>query len=280
MIRQTRLGTLPSHALASVLSACGLGLLIWLGISIAMLQGRSAELAALRSMQQSGLMIACVLALAGIVNMRVPAGGKWRRVGMMALAMALVFAVAVMRLLAGQRPDPGWLFMASALMSIGAVTAVLAAGMAMAASGRQSWRSQMVAPNFLAFALLAGATLLFALIAMKWPGQDLLSAPTPSLVMLVVVVAALKLLYWFENGGLHARVAVLSDKDAPWLRLAALALLALFPLLLTGILALWPQLVPRAGWCLIALSVVAGGCLERRLLAAEAGYPVRDADSG
>ncbi len=263
------------HALASALSAAGLGLLIWLGVSVALLQGGSTEIVLLRSMQRTGLWLACALALCGVVALRAApanaAGSRWRRTGAVTLAVTLVAAAALIALLTRDKPDPGWVAVAATLLSLSAVCAVLAAGMGMAARGRAAWRQQMVAPNFLAYALLAGAALLFAVIALKWPGQGLLSAPAPSLIMLLVVMAALKLMYWFENGGLRAPAQGLSEADALRLRLLTLALLALAPLLLAAMLFLWPSLLPRLGWCLIALLVLAGGMLERQLLLAEAG---------
>ena len=36
---------------------------------------------------------------------------------------------------------------------------------------------------------------------------------------------------------------------------------------------LWPGFFPRTGWSLAALSILAGGYLERQLLAAEAATP-------
>ena len=142
--------------------------------------------------------------------------------------------------------------------------------------GHVNWQRQMVAPGFLAYALLAGATLLFALIALKWPGQGLLSMPAVSLVTLAVMVAATKVLYWSENGSLRAGVQGLADHLALPLRVAILALLAVLPALLALALVLWPGLFPRTGWSLVALSILAGGYLERQLLAAEAATP-RDA---
>ena len=64
--------------------------------------------------------------------------------------------------------------------------------------------------------------------------------------------------------------------DSAWalpLRVAILALLAVIPLLLTVILVRWPEFFPQAGWSLVALSVLAGGYLERQLLVAEADSP-------
>ncbi|HYM87322.1 MAG TPA: hypothetical protein VET30_11400 [Pseudoxanthomonas sp.] len=264
------------QALASCLSSAGLGLMLWLGISVAMLQGRGGDMVLLRHVQHLGLVMACVLCLFGFAGLRASAAGviiaaRWRRASAIALVFTLALAVATIVLLTRKPVSPGWVAMTSGLLGVSAIATILSAGMFTATSGRTGWRQQMVAPNFLGYALLAGATLLFALLAIKWPGQGLLAAPAPSLIMLAVVMAALKALYWFENGGLRAPIAGFAPADALRARLAVLALLTLLPLVLAMFLFLWPQLAPRLGWCVITASILAGGCLERRLLGAEAG---------
>ena len=237
-------------ALASALAGAGLGLLVWMGISVTLLQAGSGNLVALRSMQHTGLVVAGLLTLAS--------------------------AIAVLILLSLRTPAPGWTALCAALLSIGAIATTLGLGMCATSNSHVNWQRQMVAPAFLAYALLAGATLLFALIAVKWPGQGLLSMPSVSLVTLAVMVAATKVLYWSENGSLRAGVQGLADHLAFPLRVAILALLAVVPALLALALVLWPGFFPRTGWSLVALSILAGGYLERQLLAAEAVTP-RDA---
>lgn len=277
------IGKLSWAALAAALASAGLGLLIWLGISIALLQGGGAEMVLLRSMQHNGLLFACVLALAAVHELRTASphasAARWRRLAILALALALSSAVALMVLLTRRPPDAEWVTFAAGLLTLGAIAAVLALGMRTAATGRPQWRQQVVAPSHLAYALLAGAALLFALIAVKWPGQEMLSTPAPSMVMLLVVMGSLKLLYWFENGGLRAQVADHAGTDALRMRLAVLALLVLVPLLLCAGLILWPNLAPKTGWCVIALAVLAGGYKDLQLLAAEAGFPAAITDS-
>ena len=269
------IGKLSWTALAATLASAGLGLLLWLGISIALLQGSGTAMVPLRSMQCTGLLFACVLTLAAVYNLRSAApnanGRRWRQSAISALVLALAAAVALLVLLTRRPPDAGWVSIAAALLSLGAIGAVLALGMSAAASGRPQWRQQLVAPGYLAYALLAGAALLFALIAIKWPSQQMLSAPALSMVMLLVVTGALKLLYWFENGGMRASIAGHSAEQALRMRLAVLALLVLVPLLLCAGLMLWPNLAAKTGWCLVALAVLAGGYQDRRLLAVEAG---------
>lgn len=257
----------------AVLALAGLGLLIWLGISIALLQGRGADMVLLRSMQHDGLLVAGLLALLAVVALRDAASTRWRRVCIAALSLALAATASLLVLLAGKDFDPGWTAVAAALLTLGALTAVLATGMLQAATGRGAWRQQMVAPNALAYALLAGSALLFALLALKWPGQGLLSAPAPSLIMLLLVMAALKLLYWFENGGLRTAAGHYNAGDSLRLRLLVLCVLVLVPLLLASAAFTWPQAAPRLVWWLIAVSVLVGGVLEQRLLAAEAASP-------
>lgn len=273
------IGKLSWMALATSLACAGLGLLLWLGISIALLQGSGTEMIPLRSMQRTGLLLACALSLAAVYSLHSASsnasGARWQRLAIVALVLALAASAALMVLLTRQSPDAGWVSIAAALMSLGAIGTILALGMLIAAGGRPQWRQQMVAPNSLAYALLAGAALLFALIAIKWPGQGVFSAPAPSMIMLLVVMGALKLLYWFENGGMRARVADHPGEEALRMRLWVLALLVLVPLLLCAGLILWPGLAPRAGWCVIALAVLAGGYCDHQLLTAEAGFPAR-----
>lgn len=258
------------RALCAVSASAGLGLLVWLGISIALLQGRGADMALLRSMQHDGLIMAGLLALLAIVALRATPATRWRAICIASLALTLVSAATLLALLTAEMFDPGWMAVAAALLTLGALTAVLATGMVQAANGRPGWRQQMVPPNTLAYALLAGSALLFALLALKLPGQGLLSAPAPSLIMLLLVMAALKLLYWFENGGLRTAAGNYTASESLRLRLLVLAVLAVVPLLLACAAFTWPQAAPRLGWWLIAVSVLAGGVLEQVLLAAEA----------
>ncbi|MEO8364972.1 MAG: hypothetical protein ABI538_02075 [Pseudoxanthomonas sp.] len=276
------IGKFSWAALAAALASAGLGLLIWLGVSITLLQGGGGEMVLLRSMQHTGLLFACVLTLSAAYSLHASSpnanGMRWRRLAIVTLLVSLASAVALMALLTRRPPDAGWISVAAALLSLGAIGTVFALGMRVAATGRLDWRQQLVAPTCLCYALLAGAALLFALIAIKWPGQEMLSAPAPSMVMLLVVMGALKLLYWFENGGMRARIAPLSAQDPLRIRLSVLALLVLVPLLLCAGLVLWPGLAPKTGWCVIALLVLAGGYGDRQLMAAEAGAPSQDRD--
>ena len=270
------IGRFSLPALASALAGAGLGLLAWTGISVALLQVRSDQLAALRSLQYSGLLLGGVLTLASLVSLRASptaSGIKWRQITAGLLALTLALAVAVLIVFSLSAVSAGWTAVCAVLLSLGAVATTFGLGICAISSGHATWQRQMVVPGFLAYALLAGAALLFALIALKWPGQGLLSMPAVSLLTLVVMVAATKVLYWSENGSLHADVQGLPPSWALPLRMLILVLLAVIPLLLTIVLVRWPGVMPQAGWCLVALSVLAGGYLERQLLMAEADTP-------
>lgn len=267
------IGRFSLDALASVLASAGLGLLVWMGVSLALLQVRSDALSSLRNLQYTGLILGMALAATGVINLRAcPAatGVKWRQRSSAVLVLTLACALATLLLLIVPAWLPGWTALTAALLAIGSICTLLSLGMGRSEGAHPGWQRSLVAPNFLAYALLAGIGLLFALIALKWPEQRLLFAPAPSLLTLVLIVAASKTVYWRENGGLRVPVAGLQPSWALPLRATVLVLLAVVPALLIGAMLLWPQLMPRAGWCLVALSVLAGGYLERQLLSAEA----------
>jgi hypothetical protein len=263
---------LPLEALCAALAAAGLGLLIWLGISVALLQGSGTDMVLLRAMQRTGVVVAMVLGALAVPALHRPGTARWRLPAAVTLAVTLAAAAAMLVLLRGQAPDPGWLAVVSLVVLLSAVAAVLGLGLTLAARGRDGWRPQMVTPTVLAYALLSGAALLFALIAWKWPGGGELAVPAPSLIMLLLVMAALKLLYWFENGGLRASAGGLDGQGTLRRRALVLAVLVMAPLLVAAVLVLWPQSLPRLGWGLIAALVLAGGTLEQSLLAREGGW--------
>ena len=102
---------------------------------------------------------------------------------------------------------------------------------------------------------LAWATLLFALLALRWPGPLPAAGPVPSLLLLVAVA-----------GGLLAAARHGQRGLFPWQqwrrRWLALGLLVAVPLLLAALLYLQPGW-GRVIWPLVALSVFAGTVAER-----------------
>ena len=113
-----------------------------------------------------------------------------------------------------------------------------------------------VLPVHLALALLGGAALFFALMVLRWQGPLPPAGPVPSLALLVVVTAALLLALWQARGGLGSRLR----SPMHWL---VLGLVAGLPLLLAGLLYVWPGSA-GAVWPLVALSILAGSVLEYR----------------
>lgn len=258
------------QAVYLAVSLPGLGLLVWLGTSIALLQGGLPEMEALRAMQARSVMLAMVLSLPAALVIRSLPGSPWRRASVAALLLALAAAGFILAGLRGQLADPGWVAIGAALMCIGAIATTLAIGMGVSTRSAGPWRSQLVAPGLLAHALLAGSAVLFALIAMGWPERGLLASPAASMALLVVVAGAIKQLYWHENGGLRAAGGQLGPSSALQMRLAVILALVVLPLLLAGVVAAWPGAAARWCWWLIAASVVAGVYLDQRLLQFEA----------
>lgn len=263
-------------AAGSALSMAGLGMMVWLGISIALLQGRGTEMALLRSIQRDALLLALVLAVLAAPWLHAAAVARWRRASLAVLCVALAANVVLLVLLARQPVDPGWTAVAAALLGLAAIAALLLHGASLASTGAGGWRAQMVPPNRLAQALLTGAALMYAVLALRWPAGGPLGSPAPSLIMLLLVALALKLLYWFENGGLRVGIDGLPQAAALAVRLRVLALMAGLPLPIACALLWWPQLDSPAVWGALVASLLVGSTLEQRLLLQEAatGTPV------
>ena len=276
------IGKLSWTALAASLASAGLGLLLWLGISIALLQGSGTEMVVLRSMQHAGLLLACVLALAAVYTciLLPPARARtrWRQLAIGALVLALASTAALMVLLTRKPPDVGWVELRRRPAEPGCDRSRCWPWACGSPPVAAQWRQQVVAPSHLAYALLAGAALLFALIAVKWPGQEMLSTPAPSMVMLLVVMGVLEIALLVREWRPAGAGCGASGTDHCGCGLRCWHLLVLVPLLLCAGLILWPGLAPKTGWCVIALAVLAGGYRDCQLLATEAGFPTASAE--
>lgn len=210
---------LPVIALTT-LSTAGLGLLTWLGISIALLSLRGQLLPALEGVHLAGLALGLLLSSIGLLSSMAQATRpqrswreltRWRtswlsREGV--LAMLTVWpALMVGGLLLWTPAGPT---RAALLACLGLVLALLAlatlaAAMMVHASQRQvrEWRHPLVVPLALLSALATGLGLQFVVMTALLGGQG----PAMMAVTLAVLGALLALLQWvawYENGRLPA----------------------------------------------------------------------------
>lgn len=243
---------------ARVLGGTGGGLLVWLSVSSILLPAPGGQLQSLSALRTSALCLALVLAACALPVLlwrRVQAPG-WRA---SALAWCLALLAGGAMLVLQLHPVDG------ATLPVALATGLCALAAVSLAGHGEDLRAPLRLPTRLAVALLAGATVLFALIALRWPGDGIGAAPAPSLLVLGAVAGALLLGGWRGAGGLRGKR-----------RWAVLALLVLLP----WMLALLLRLVPGwAGvvWPLVAASVLAGAWFEQRQAqaAAAADTPLR-----
>lgn len=200
----------------TTLSGAGYGLLVWLGISVTLLQARGNMAAQLASMQLIAAALGVVLVTVGLLcslgHLGKPqrawrAMSQWRtswlsREGVLSLLTYLPVLAMVALLWRGVDTAD-----TSAMLAvIGAVTALLAlatiACTAMIYASLKpipAWTHPLVLPGYLLFALLGGAALLFLL--MLWRLSDAGAATGLSMILAIlgVLAALLKLLYWHET---------------------------------------------------------------------------------
>jgi hypothetical protein len=234
----------------AVLCEAGAGLALWVALSSALLPAGTTT-RKLVEMQSWGLLLGALLVAGGLALFwPQPAGANpWRRRSLLAMALAVAGSVALAVLQLRPQPVPG-LALPLAVLTCASALATIAC-LAMLEGDQAGLRL----PTRLALALLGGAALLFALIALTWPGPGLAAGPVPSLALLVLVAGALLIAGWQAQGGLW-----------PWSRWPrrwrVLALLAGLPLLLAALLYVQPDWASTL-WPLVALAVLAGTVVER-----------------
>ncbi len=203
----------------TTLSGAGYGLLVWLGVSIALLYLRGQVPPSLDGVQVVGLSLGLVLATIGLLcslgHLGQPkrawrALTQWRtswlsREGVLAVLTVWPALVIVGMLL--WAPDGAT--KAALLACLGIVLALLALA-TVACTGMiyaslkpiPAWRHPLVVPVYLLFALLTGLGLLFVLMAAMLGGQGP-GVMALTLAVLGGLLVALKWLYWYEIGHAH-----------------------------------------------------------------------------
>lgn len=244
---------LPS-GLARTLGLLGLGMLIWVGISTALLQGRGDALLSLRPLQYRALGgAAALIAIVAVQLLLQPIASRsrWRARALATLGLALLADIGLLVLLGADQRSPGLVAVFGGIACIAALGSV---GLVTLAT--EVPRSQWLLPTQLALTLLGGAAVFFSLMAWLWPGDMGASSATSSLLLLSGIAAALVLAGWLGEGGLL-------PPAQHRLRWTALALLVIAPLLLKAWLLVGTTL-PRGMWWLAALAVAAALLLEWR----------------
>jgi sulfite dehydrogenase (quinone) subunit SoeC len=207
----------------TTLSGAGFGLLLWLGLSIALLHANAAAMQGLYPLQMWSLLLGLALAVAGLVSSLGHLGkpgrawralSQWRtswlsREGVLALATMLpALAIGALLLFVAPGPDRAMLLgMAGLVLALLALATVACTAMIYASLPPiPAWRHPLVLPVYLLFAMLAGLALLFLLMALLQPGGADARMMLGSLAVLGVLVAAAKWLYWrgIDAGALPA----------------------------------------------------------------------------
>lgn len=240
----------------------GLGLLMWSGMTTALLQLRPDGASTLHQLQLLGLLAGGLLLSAGLLMQRSArrAAPRWpRRVWLLAtgtLAIALVLGVLL--------ATGAWMTAGPALVAAGVVlllaafatVAAIASGFATPAAPAP-WRQPLVLPVQLLFAMATGLALLYLLMDRLFVSGSDGRTMLATLTGLGACLAVCKLVYWRAVGRPP-------DAAVRRARCVVIALVAGAPLL-AWLLALWgrvPGVVLLLG---SALALLGAALLEHRV---------------
>ena len=196
----------------TTLSGAGYGLLVWLGITIAMLHTRSTTMESMHTLQLTALALGLVLSTIGLLCSLLHLGkpqrawralSQWRtswlsREGVLALLTVLpALAIGVMLLGVELGPNSapvlGLLGFALAVLALATVacTAMIYASL----KPIPAWGHALVVPVYLLFALLTGLALLFLLMNLVSRGGGVTGMLATTAFLAALLVAG-KWLYW------------------------------------------------------------------------------------
>ncbi|MDR2871394.1 MAG: hypothetical protein LBV45_02525 [Xanthomonadaceae bacterium] len=247
-------------ALLTTLACAGAGLSLWLGLGISLLLARGSTVTHLLPWQRPMLLVTVILiALSLPVFWHRHARVSWRIPGSAVALLTIVFIVLLWALLG--RDDIAhsrWILFAGAAVCIGCIAIPMCIAPALPIAGRFS---SALIPLQLILALLAGGSILFAQLALKWPGHQMATIPIPILTLLAAVASALLLMWWYGHGGL------VPPKRHRW-RWTVLGLVFLMPLAIAAVTFFRPGLAHLV-WPLAALFILGGIFLQNCLLLTE-----------
>lgn len=263
---------------AMPLSGAGLGLLMWSGMTTALLQLRPESTSTLHQLQLLGLLLGLVLAVAGLIARRLagstaPNTSRRTRVAMLT---TLAIATLLWALLAAGK----WTTLGPLLASLGVLLLLAAFGtVAAIASGFAEppapapWQQPLVLPVHLLFAMSTGLGLLYLLMDRLFVSGNDGRTMLATLTGLGACLALCKALYWRELDAMPSPgFAPLPFRGA---RVAVLALAAGAPLL--AWLLAWIGGVPPWMPLLLATTALLGAAaLEYRLFLGEGAGCQRD----
>ena len=200
----------------TTLSGAGYGLLVWVGISVTLLQSRGPMAAQLTSMQMIAGALGVILVTVGLLfslgHLGKPqrawrAMSQWRtswlsREGVLSLLTYLQAVAMVLLLWRGvNTPDASAMLAVAGMATTFLALATIACTAMIYASLKPipAWTHPLVLPGYLLFALLGGAALLFLLMLWRLPDDGAGAGLSKILAVLGVLAALLKLLYWRET---------------------------------------------------------------------------------
>ena len=196
----------------TTLSGAGYGLLVWLGITIAMLHTRSTTMQSMHTLQLATLALGLALSTIGLLCSLLHLGkpqrawralSQWRtswlsREGVLALltmlpALAIGMMLLTVELGPNSAPILGLLGFALAVLALATVacTAMIYASL----KPIPAWRHALVVPVYLLFALLTGLALLFLLMNLASSGGGVAGMLATTAFLAALLVAS-KWLYW------------------------------------------------------------------------------------
>ena len=261
------------------LTGAGLGLLMWSGMTTALLQLRPEATSTLHQLQLLGLLLGAGLSLAGLLAGRFarPAPLAAPRRARVLMGTTLAIAALSWALLAAE----AWTTLGPLLVALGVLLLLSAFGaVAATASGfagpgaPPAWQQPLVLPVHLLLAMSTGLALLYVLMDRLFVSANDGRTMLATLTGLGVCLALCKGLYWRELDRLPSASAVPSTSRGA--RVTVLALTAGAPLL-CWLLALSGGAAPRVPLLLATAALLGAATLEHRLFLEEGAAPRRDA---